>query len=225
MNSNKNRFNSPSLGFAALIPSYTYCSKSGLIDLVARKTERSQPYTCFPAGTDVIGRDLQWLDIEFIEVGSWVLSRNEKTGEQAYRRVTKKFEHLIEPQEPRLPIYAVDYFTETSVCADKESRVYVTAEHPFWVDDVGWVPACELKPGQKLEICDPNGNSDAYRPEGLQCADVVMSGGRWQATVVSAERWRYDAGMVFNIEVEEFHTYFVGRHGVWVHNKNMNQPA
>jgi hypothetical protein len=25
---------------------------------------------------------------------------------------------------------------------------------------------------------------------------------------------------VYNIEVEDFHTYYVGEHGVWVHNKN-----
>jgi hypothetical protein len=219
------KFHTYYVGEAAVWVHNADCAAKEAIDLVFRKTERSQPYTCFPGDTYVIGRDHQWLKIEFIEVGSWVLSRNEKTGEQAYRRVAKKFEHAVNPQEPGFPIYAVDYFTETSVCVDKTSRLYVTPEHPFWVNDVGWVPACELKSGQKLEICDPNGDSDAYRPEGLQCADVVMSGGRWQATVVSAERWRYDAGVVFNIEVEEFHTYFAGYHGVWVHNKNMNQPA
>ena len=27
---------------------------------------------------------------------------------------------------------------------------------------------------------------------------------------------------VYNIEVEDFHTYFVGKEGVWVHNKNLS---
>ncbi|MES2946523.1 MAG: polymorphic toxin-type HINT domain-containing protein [Pseudomonadota bacterium] len=26
---------------------------------------------------------------------------------------------------------------------------------------------------------------------------------------------------VYNLEVEDFHTYYVGKHGVWVHNKNL----
>lgn len=25
---------------------------------------------------------------------------------------------------------------------------------------------------------------------------------------------------VYNLEVEDFHTYYVGEHGVWVHNEN-----
>ncbi len=25
---------------------------------------------------------------------------------------------------------------------------------------------------------------------------------------------------VYNLEVEDYHTYFVGEHGIWVHNKN-----
>ena len=27
---------------------------------------------------------------------------------------------------------------------------------------------------------------------------------------------------VYNLEVEDFHTYFVGEHGIWVHNQNCN---
>ncbi|MBK7006042.1 MAG: hypothetical protein IPH37_13695 [Burkholderiales bacterium] len=25
---------------------------------------------------------------------------------------------------------------------------------------------------------------------------------------------------VYNLEVEDFHTYYVGEHGIWVHNQN-----
>ena len=27
---------------------------------------------------------------------------------------------------------------------------------------------------------------------------------------------------VYNLEVEDFHTYYVGKAGVWVHNKSLN---
>jgi hypothetical protein len=30
---------------------------------------------------------------------------------------------------------------------------------------------------------------------------------------------------VYNLEVEDFHTYYVGEHGVWVHNKNFDGLA
>jgi hypothetical protein len=193
------------------------CDAGTAIDFVGRKAERNQRRTCFAPDTYVIGKHTQRLKIDDIEVGTWVLSRNEKTGEQAYRRVTKKFEHALEPEEPGLPIYHVNYITDTGTYP---YGVTVTPEHPFWVVGVGWVPASELKPGQRLEICDPDGgNSDQNRPEGAKCADFAMSGKRWQATVVSAKRRAYDSHIVYNIEVEDFHTYFVGYHGIWVHNK------
>ena len=30
---------------------------------------------------------------------------------------------------------------------------------------------------------------------------------------------------VYNIEVEDFHTYYVGGNGVWVHNTNCTEPV
>jgi hypothetical protein len=138
----------------------------------------------FDGDTYVIGKHNQWLKIDYIEVGSWVLSQNEKTGEQAYRRVTKKFEHHAGLGEPEFPLYAVDYITDTGTYP---YRVYVTFEHLFWVNSIGWVPANELKPVQWLEICDPNEDPDQDRPEGAKCADFAMSGKRWQAMVVSAK--------------------------------------
>ncbi|GHT91685.1 hypothetical protein FACS1894116_00640 [Betaproteobacteria bacterium] len=208
------------VGEAAVWVHNTNCA----VDSVLRKVERNEPRpTCFQGGTYVLGRYSHWLEIETIGVGSWVLSRNEKTGEQAYRRVTKKFEHMIDwsNNEPEIPIYNINYITESG----EESAVSATAEHPFWVNGAGWVAASKLKPGDKLEICDPIGDSDDYRPEGSKSTDLIMSGQRWQATVVSVARSEYGAITVYNIEVEEFHTYFVGDHGIWVHNKEQGEPV
>ncbi len=171
---------------------------------------------CFPVDTYVVTRDRQWIEIDRLDVGHWVLSRCEKTGQQDYRRVVKKFEHLRENIfAPGTPLYRIIIVTAEG----KKDGLQATAEHPFWVNGLGWVKACELKPGQMLEICDPIGEDDCNRPEGQKAADVTLSGQRWQAKIESVCQ-DSESGLLYNIEVEDFHTYFVGCHGVWVHNKS-----
>ncbi len=69
----------------------------------------------------------------------------------------------------------------------------VTAEHPFWTS-VGWKPAAELVPG-----------------------DVVLSPhSGWLR--VGGSTWVQGPVPVWNLEVEEDHTYAVGGLGAWVLN-------
>ncbi len=69
----------------------------------------------------------------------------------------------------------------------------VTAEHPFWTS-VGWKPAAELVPG-----------------------DVVLSPhSGWLR--VGGSTWVQGPARVWNLEVEEDHTFAVGGLGAWVHN-------
>jgi hypothetical protein len=104
---------------------------------------------------------------------------------------------------------------EDPVCARKVLDVYVgeayvvrlhvagkiirtTAEHPFWVAGVGWIAAGELKPGQLLSSHD----------------------GNWLP--VEAVTFTGECVPVYNVRVEEDHTYFVGcdewGFSVWAHN-------
>ncbi len=46
---------------------------------------------------------------------------------------------------------------------------------------------------------------------------MTHSGGRWSAKIVSVTP-EEDLLPIYQIEVEEFHTYFVGIFGIWVHN-------
>ena len=72
-----------------------------------------------------------------------------------------------------------------------------TTEHPFYVQGKGWVAAKDLKLGDKLEL--QNGDDafvDAIRREKLS-----------------------EPIPVFNFEVEDFHTYYVGAGCVLVHNQ------
>ncbi|MEO6811213.1 MAG: polymorphic toxin-type HINT domain-containing protein, partial [Isosphaeraceae bacterium] len=76
--------------------------------------------------------------------------------------------------------------------------VRTTAEHPFFVEGRGWTQAQQLCPGDRLL--------------GLDTASVAVDG------ITDAG----ESAAVYNLEVEEDHTYFVGGQGwgfaVWAHN-------
>ena len=152
-------------------------------------------------------------DIENIFCGALVLSRCEKTWELAYRPVTNTFEH--EDRE----IWAVSHtdergFTET---------LNTTAEHPFWVKELGWVPVSQLEIGQVLELAetkfpDTVATEKPSQEKSLDTYTIKTS------TVVGVENIDFK-GKVYNIEVKGHHTYFVGELGAWVHNKTQGQPT
>ena len=80
---------------------------------------------------------------------------------------------------------------------DPDGRVEtleVTAPHPFQVEGLGWVQAGKLEVG-----------------------DRVASAGGASLEVIAADPTGRTT-TVYNVEVEEFHTYFVGEAGAWVHN-------
>ncbi|MBS0189770.1 MAG: Hint domain-containing protein [Phycisphaerales bacterium] len=75
-----------------------------------------------------------------------------------------------------------------------DKPIGVTTGHPFFVHDTGeWVPAGELKPGQRVRTLD------GY------------------ASVVSVED-RGETATVYNLEVRRSHTYYAGALRAWVHN-------
>jgi len=74
--------------------------------------------------------------------------------------------------------------------------ITTTPNHPFRVAGCGWVAAGELAAGDMLCLAD---------------------GGR--ADIVSLTREKLSTSVdVYNVEVADFHTYFVAGAGVWVHN-------
>jgi hypothetical protein len=121
--------------------------------------------------------------------GMEVLSRCEVTGEVAYRKVTRVFEH--ESQE----VYELTYSEDHEVF--KSGNFLVTGNHPIWVIDQGWVKVEDLKVGDEFLTAD---------------------GTRSHLIALAKEPY---TNTVYNIEVEDFHTYFVGGWtGLWVHNCN-----
>ena len=76
--------------------------------------------------------------------------------------------------------------------------IQCTETHPFQVKGKGWVDACNLVPG-----------------------DVVYTKDWNTATVNSIGLIELETSVeVFNFEVEDCHTYFVGEIGILVHNTN-----
>ena len=83
--------------------------------------------------------------------------------------------------------------------------IRTTAEHPFWVKGRGWRHAHQIESGDELRAED----------------------GRWLA--VEAVTGNEGAEPVYNVVVEEYHTYFVGEgtwgFAVWAHNAKYDANA
>jgi len=83
----------------------------------------------------------------------------------------------------------------------EQDFLHGTPNHPFWVSREGWTALQNLRPGNALELS--NGAT---------------------ATVLSAHNTGHTA-TVYNMEVDGFHTYYVGEAGVWVHNADCRKPS
>ena len=105
-----------------------------------------------------------------------------------------------ETGEIALKRVAQDFVNETKELVHvviNGEEIITTPGHPFYVSGKGWVGADELACGDKVILY------------GGQCAYVDK---------VSIEHL-ITAVKVYNFEVEDFHTYFVGDNSVLVHNK------
>ena len=78
-----------------------------------------------------------------------------------------------------------------------DEEVITTADHPFYVEGNGFVNAGELQLNDILVTS----KGEIYPVEGI-CVEVVDIPEK-----------------VYNFQVEDFHTYYVGENGIWVHNK------
>ena len=76
-----------------------------------------------------------------------------------------------------------------------DQKIYVTAEHPFYVEGKGWLKVKDLQKGFELRT---KANATEYI--------VSIISYQWQETV-------------YNIEVEGNHNYFVTNSCILVHNK------
>ncbi|MBP8191164.1 MAG: cadherin-like domain-containing protein [Aquabacterium sp.] len=185
----------------------TNCPVGGqsITEAIAEKAELQS--VCFDGDTPILRDNGSFSKIENLEVGSVVMSRCEKTGEMTPKRVIRIYEHIAKT-------YALAYKPGPLHLKRFPSPgyIYVTGEHPCWVEGKGWTPVCELKPGDAFltHNGDPTTVDYVLTPDAF--ANSMLSGAVAYA------------GQVFNLEVEDFNTYFVGTPGIWVHNCNNVTP-
>jgi len=144
--------------------------------------ERTAKTCCFVAGTKVLTID-GYKNIEEIELGELVYSKDENTGEQDWKPVVTLFEK-----------YRVIYQLDVVSQSGEAEEIFTTDDHPFYVIGKGFVGTIELNVGDLIE---------------------TESGG-WVSvqSVVNTERQE----RTYNVEVQDFHTYYVTELGIWAHN-------
>ena len=166
------------------------------------------PKQCFKEGT-LVETEAGLKPIEEIEVGDRVLAYDEATGEQAYKPVVRLFRNET-----------LKWCTVSVAVAGIVESITSTPGHKYYLPEnrvnreIGekqehasytglsekWVSACNLKAGDKVLLSDGEyGIIQSVKVEELSSPETT-----------------------YNLEVEDFHTYYVGERSVCVHNVGCN---
>lgn len=145
-------------------------------------TKGMQNPACFVAGTMIL-TVAGLVAIENIKAGDKVISTNEKTFETAEKTVVETY------------IREVSQLVHLTINSE---LISTTVDHPFYVKNVGFVNAGELRIGN--ELINSNGNILFVEDIKIELVENPVT--------------------VYNFQVEDFHTYHVGENGVLVHNAN-----
>lgn len=204
--------------------------------------------TCFIAGTLIHTPD-GLVPIEKIKVGDLVLSQPENKGEQSYKRVTCTFMHKRAADLhfirflPNLEEADARHYPE-----ELYETLVTTGNHPFFVKGKGWTTAFHLYYGNEIELADGSyGHVDVcnqifqspnphvgWAPDErknpdfgyyVDLGDCRLKSQRYTGLpsdifVYEKSYYKEFTRNVYNFEVEDNHTYYVGKSGLWVHNKN-----
>ncbi|MNE23782.1 hypothetical protein D3C80_1170530 [compost metagenome] len=136
---------------------------------------------CFEAGTFIYSsKDL--VPIEKISIGDSVYSYNFSTNQIKLNKVINTL------HKETTIVYEVKFGKE---------RIHVTAEHPFYVENLGWMKAKKLKVGYKLKTI----KNIPCKISEIKCVSKKVD--------------------VYNIEVDGDHNYFVTNTRALVHNKKI----
>ena len=138
--------------------------------------------TCFTGDTEVYTSD-GLVCIEEISVGDEVWAYNSETGETELKEV--------------LNVWVKETDEILHVSTSDGETIDTTTNHPFYVEEKGWVAAGDLDVGDTL---------------------ITVDGDEVEITDLQLEKLA-EPILVYNLEVEDFHTHFVGEYGVLVHNK------
>lgn len=151
--------------------------------------------TCFAAGTLIHTED-GLKPIEEIRIGDWVMSHPENASwdrnpeDEHMRTYRQVTSTFVHDNQPILNVTYVQPGGEKVT-----GPLRVTPNHPIMKKGAGWTSAEKFRIGDMLQI------------------------GYFGNVMVTKVRNIGEKVRVCNIEVDEFHTYFVEKLGVWVHSK------
>ncbi len=157
-----------------------------------------RPTSCFGAGT-LVTTLAGPMPIEQIQIGDRVLAQDPETGELAYKLVLTT---TVRPASSMLNLSVRRSNPQGAPDGDLDPNAgetfLTTKGHPFWVDGQGWQMAKNLEPGTRLHAA-----CGSVEVTDLEPADGVEA---------------------YNLVVDEFHTYFVGKNHLLVHDNSFARP-
>ncbi|SHK11091.1 polymorphic toxin-type HINT domain-containing protein [Tepidibacter formicigenes] len=181
---------------APLLPSTAYIRKGGKYTLklselkkfaktkkgkkALKKALRIKEGVCFVKGTKILTNN-GYKNIEDIQINDLVYSKDIATGKEGLKTVKNIFVNTTDT--------LVHVFTENT-------EIETTKEHPFFVKNIGWKNAKDLK-GEDVIV--------SYNDKEIVVKDVQIEN-------------LSDPVLVYNFEVDEYHTYFVSDDNLLVHN-------
>ncbi|MDD4156563.1 MAG: polymorphic toxin-type HINT domain-containing protein [Candidatus Cloacimonetes bacterium] len=134
---------------------------------------------CFAAGTLIYMKN-EFKEIQDIKVGDSICSYDIENDLIHYSVVTKAY------------VAESDSIYKLNISGNE---IFVTAQHPFYVKDKGWILTKDLDIG-----------------------DAFFSGNNEKIALLSKENISWKS-KVYNLEVDGFHNYFITNKKVLVHNK------
>jgi intein/homing endonuclease len=144
----------------------------------------------FVAGTLVHTKE-GLIPIEDIRVGDWVLSYPDDRRPPDHERQEHEFTYRKVTQTFVTDDQPVN---KLIVSGGIRETIDVTANHPIYHPSRGWIPMCDVEVGDSLEN--------------------FLFG----SLLVFRSYPDFEKSKVYNFEVDEFHAYYVGEQGLWVHD-------
>jgi RHS repeat-associated protein len=157
-------------------------------ETAAEEAELAPQTTCCFVAGTLVSTKVGLKPIEKLRVGDLVLSRDPASGKTTYKPITS----LIHRHDRE--IYELTIAVRRSNGKIEREVFDTTDDHPWRSVDNRWIRTIQLKPRMRL-----------VRAEGT-------------AGTVLFVRDTGHTAPTYNIEVADFHTYFVGNDRVWVHN-------
>ncbi|MCR5291724.1 MAG: hypothetical protein K6E28_02405 [Eubacterium sp.] len=145
---------------------------------------------CFVEGTKIAAAD-GLKNIEDIEEGDEVYSYDPETGRSGLKKVT----HIFESEKNELTDVTIRK-TDIDTSENTVETITSTTTHPYFVKGIGFKYAKDLDVGDRLQLFDGT-----------------------YAEVICIKTYTLDESVkVYNFEVEDWHTYYVGTESILVHN-------